>query len=41
MSVDEEIQLKETEAPETYTKYPQIVKSFGKAPSQYGEEDEE
>jgi hypothetical protein len=35
------VQLKETRAPEKDTKYPQIVESVGKAPPQYGDEEEE
>lgn len=35
------VQLKEAKAPEKNTKYPQIVESVGKAPPQYGDEEEE
>ena len=35
------VQLKETRASEKDTKYPQIVESVGKAPPQYGDEEEE
>ena len=35
------VQLKETRALEKNTKYPQIVESVGKAPPQYGDDEEE
>ena len=34
------VQLKETGTPEKDTRYPQIVESVGKAPSQYGNDEE-